>query len=270
MRKVLTSSGVIGPASSFEIVAASVTGQAHEASGEGCQDFFAFDSGNGWAVAVVSDGAGSAARALDGARIVGEEICQMLAGTVRSREASVLTDGNCSWANDSLAHAIEYARARCLAVAKEDEQLSDFHATVVGVLLLERCGLLFHIGDGGVSVHRRCSAGLETIAFSEPENGEYSNQTFFFTEPHWKSHLRTVEIGDAPESVWLMTDGAYELAVSRQLKRLRDTTEDEVIRLVFQEPEGRREAILRAILSSPQAAARNDDDKTVVIIRKRA
>lgn len=66
-----------------------------------------------------------------------------------------------------------------------------------------------------------------------------------------------------------MTDGAYDLMVPPKEKWLRDLTEREIDRLVFGESSESRYNVLATILSSRQATCRNDDDKTLVIIRRR-
>jgi hypothetical protein len=66
-----------------------------------------------------------------------------------------------------------------------------------------------------------------------------------------------------------MTDGAYELMVLRPEKRLRELTVKEINRLMFVEAAANKHDVLAAILSSRQAVERNDDDKTLVIVRRR-
>jgi hypothetical protein len=255
----------------FEVVGRSVVGPSHLASGQPCQDFFAAEIGQDWAVAVVSDGAGSAKRALDGATIVSEEICQALASYLK--QLNTAHDGptitSCWWVEGILIGAIERARKRCVLVGGIGEQLRSFHATVVGSVLVDGDGVLFHIGDGGASAHRMTAEGIETISFSEPENGEYANQTFFFTEGWWRQHLRLTRISGKVDAIWLMTDGAYELMVLRPEKRLRELTVKEINRLMFVEAAANKHDVLAAILSSRQAVERNDDDKTLVIVRRR-
>jgi hypothetical protein len=60
----------------FEAVGASATGPRHLAAGKACEDCFKLELGNDWIVAAVSDGAGSADRAIDGATAVSEAICR--------------------------------------------------------------------------------------------------------------------------------------------------------------------------------------------------
>jgi hypothetical protein len=253
----------------FEAVGASVRGPAHEATGQPCQDFFAIEVCKDWVVAVVSDGAGSADRAADGARIVSHEICGALSGFLNdSSRSGALGADLCSGVEGVLIGGIERARQHCLDEAHAGQTLRSFHATLVGAVVGNTGGVLFHLGDGGGSAHRRTTTGLETICFSEPENGEYINETFFFTHERWREHLRLTTISGPVDAVWLMTDGAYELMVPPKQRQLREVTEREIDRLVFEEGERSKSDVISAILSSPQATARNDDDKTLVIVRR--
>jgi hypothetical protein len=253
----------------FEAVAACALGPSHLAAGKACEDFYKLELGDDWVVAVVSDGAGSAPRALDGAKVVSEEICSIFEARLSSHTSRALmqADAFFSWVESGVCEGVEYARKRCLAEVLEHESLSAFHATVVGTVMVGKEGALFHIGDGCASAHRNTASGIETIAFSEPENGEYVNETFFFTESSWREHLRITQIRGVADDVWLMTDGAYELVVPPNQKRLREFTVSEINKLVFSEPIAERSGVLEKILSSRQAE-RSYDDKTIVILRR--
>lgn len=256
----------------FEAIGASVAGPGHLARGVACQDFFKIEAADDWIIAVISDGAGSATRAFDGARIVSQEICGVfsdgLATYGRHSQQGWMTFG--AWAEAAVTEGIERARERCLVEAGHQESLAVFHATVVGAVMTRDRGALFHIGDGCASAYRHAATGIKTIAFSEPENGEYVNETFFFTEDWWRDHLRVVELDDPPDGVWLMSDGAYELAIPPKSKTLREFTVKETERLLFEEHPTARAGLLRELLSLPQAKQRNDDDKTLVIIKRRS
>jgi hypothetical protein len=168
----------------------------------------------------------------------------------------------------AIADGIDKARTRCLTEARTGDELQSFHATVLGVVILGEAGIFFHIGDGGASAHNVVGERVETHFFSEPERGEYANETFFFTESQWRKHLRITKISCTTEAVWLMTDGAYDIMVPPGQKELRQLTVTEIDRLVFAREVADRPGVLSGILSSSQAADCNDDDKTVVIVRR--
>ena len=256
----------------FEVAAASVVGPSHQARDEVCQDHFAVACGPDWVVAVVSDGAGSAVRAREGAEVVSEQVSRSLARFLtladRLSKRSLQTDRSALMG--VLEAAIENARQQCLGMAENGQKLRSFHATLVGAVVLSHSGFFFHIGDGGASAHRITADNLETMGFSVPENGEYANETYFFTEDRWREHLRITEIQEPPDAVWLMTDGAYHLMVPRQQLQLRLATVKEINRLVSESSVEARNDVLAAVLSSAQAASRSDDDKTLVVIQRRS
>jgi hypothetical protein len=73
-------------------------------------------------------------------------------------------------------------------------------------------GFFFHIGDG---------AGLATTAgrwdrhvLSPPENGEYANETYFFTGADWREHLRFASFAVEFDLIALMSDGVTPFALN--------------------------------------------------------
>lgn len=256
--------------SEFEIFGASVVGESHQRRSLPCQDFFINAIGSNWAVCVVSDGAGSAIRCFEGATFVSEDVCEALTSELKKDHSG--SDNQSSmldWVKEAVVNGIEKARERCIEGAQEGETIATFHATVVGCVLLNESGVFFQIGDGGASAFRVLDGEVQTLGFSEPENGEYANQTFFFTERHWRDHLRVSEIAGRAEEVWLMTDGAYDLMVPYKQKELRDLAVREVSRLVSECKIEERSKTLATILSSRQAMNRSDDDKTLVIMKRK-
>jgi serine/threonine protein phosphatase PrpC len=271
----------------FEVVGASVAGPKRHATGSVCQDFFTAEASADWIVAIVSDGAGSATRSLEGARIVSEEVCQALTVRLKSHQrphhaadwrarlkakrltVETNTESLWSWVQQAVVDGIDKARERCLNEARAGDLLRSFHATVLGVVIRGEGGIFFHIGDGGASAHNVTEDRVETHSFSEPERGEYANETFFFTEARWREHLRLTKIPGAIQAVWLMSDGAYDLMVPPGQTQLRQITVKEIDRLVFDHEVGDKSGVLSTILASSQATDRNDDDKTLVIVRKR-
>jgi hypothetical protein len=252
----------------FDAVGASAVGPRHLTIGKPCEDEFDIKLGPDWVIAVVSDGAGSASRGLEGAKFVSKEICRSFMDRLQAEPSrDNLQSMFPAWVESGVCEGIERARTGCRLEMYAGGSLADFHATVVGIVMVGEQGALFHIGDGCASAFRYADSGIETIAFSEPENGEYVNETFFFTEDWWREHLRITHIPGLADEVWVMTDGAYELVVPPGKTHLREFTVSEIDKLVFCEPTDNRSSVLREILSCSQAN-RNGDDKTIVIIRR--
>jgi hypothetical protein len=151
----------------WKTIGVSLPGFSHQANGTPCQDSLHISSfGDGWLVAAVSDGAGSASRCVEGAEAVCKGVVSQIGHKIR--QANSVSDFRFdevtirSWVSES----IERVRTD---LAQIDESISVFHATLVGVIANLAGGMFFHIGDG---------AGLATnvddfaSVLSLPENGE--------------------------------------------------------------------------------------------------
>ena len=194
----------------WKIIGASVTGFSHKADATPCQDFHEFQLlGDGWFVAAVSDGAGSAPRSTEGAKAACEGIVSHI-GSRRS-EFSSASDFhlNEATARAWITEGVELVRGN---LCETCDSISAFHATLLGVIAGPIGGLFFHVGDG---------AGLATnvddftsSVLSLPENGEYANQTYFVTQPDWQEHLRLTRFGREFNLITLMSDGVTPFALA--------------------------------------------------------
>lgn len=199
-------------ASAWKVVSASVTGFSHVADGTPCQDAHAVSVlDNGWFVGITSDGAGSAAHAAEGSRILCQGLLTYLA--VYIDELHELARRVCleeSEIRKVIVEAVELVREKLLAETM-DGSLSDFHATLVGVIAGPSGGLFFHVGDGvGCATN---ATEHSSFVISLPENGEYANETFFFTQHDWQSHLRLTPFGPDYNLIVLMSDGVSPFAM---------------------------------------------------------
>lgn len=191
---------------------ASVTGFSHVAEGQPCQDYLVASCvGQGWLVGIVSDGAGSASRGADGSRAICEGLLRHLVDYLvefeqahRERPVDELE------MRQALIEGIECTRA-CLENDPTAGSLSDFHATVIGVVAGPHGGFLFHIGDGA-----GCATNANSFSptiMSQAENGDYANETFFFTQVDWQDHLRLTRFDKECDLIVLMSDGVSPFAL---------------------------------------------------------
>jgi hypothetical protein len=90
--------------------------------------------------------------------------------------------------------------------------LSAFHATVVGAIAGPSGGIFFHLGDG--AAFATMLGDFSQSIFSPPENGEYANETFFFTQPDWQNHLRLTSFDGQFDLIALMSDGVTPFALA--------------------------------------------------------
>lgn len=196
----------------WKVVSASVAGFSHVADGTPCQDAHAASVlDNGWFVGITSDGAGSASHSEQGSRTLCDSLHTFLAtylAELHNLNRAVPRDEDVL--RDVIVEGIDLIR-KTLVAQYPDNALSDFHATLVGVMIGPDGGVFFHIGDGVA-----CATDTETfssLAVSLPENGEYANETYFFTQPDWQQHLRLTSFGPQPDLVVLMSDGVSPFAM---------------------------------------------------------
>ncbi|GGF87154.1 hypothetical protein GCM10007301_53770 [Azorhizobium oxalatiphilum] len=240
--------------------AASVQGDRHIREGEPCEDVFLMGGADRWLFAVVCDGAGSAPHAIFGARTVAAHLVDELKDQVEeiSLEAPQRVE-------EMVRGAIRAAREHCLLHGPSDD-LTDYLSTVVLLALSPEGGLVFHIGDGLAVALTLTEEGPLSTAVSPPENGEYANITYFFSEPDWQRHLRVTTISRC-DAVLLMSDGVTAFASPRG-DGVRPSFAQYILDDIFtgDEPGG---LALARVLVDARARARSADDKTLLAVRVR-
>ena len=189
-----------------KVVAASVTGLLHANNNAACQDCYKYAFGKNL-VAVVSDGAGSAKYGKIGAKNVCEVLCDLLKNATFSK------------IEEEIIKSVNVVRQKLLFhrlnKTKKDAGLAVFAATIVGVVYHKGCGVFFHIGDGAAL---SLSDDVNFVA-SRPENGNFSCETFFFTQQNWLENLRFTRIQNA-KSILLMSDGLTSFAFKSDFREI--------------------------------------------------
>jgi len=183
---------------------ATCIGEAHKRNGIPLQDAFKVfgNSTQKYVVAIVSDGAGSAKHA----EIGSNRICSIFTDEVRHlcEESQTVSFDKFK---ETTSFAIQSARR---SLVDDGYSLADCHATIVATLAFDDRCFLVHLGDGLQVVLIREPSGAIAACVSEPENGDAANETFFYTEDDWHSHLRITEIPRDVLACFLMSDGMEE------------------------------------------------------------
>jgi len=237
----------------WRIYAASAIGKGHIDVGIPCQDAFDHACGNGRLVVVVCDGAGSAGRSEIGAKDCANAISTFLATFEGSTAAA------CEQA--VIAQAVELARTRIETHALElGLSTRELACTLVGAVLHESGGCLFHIGDGvGVA---ELEQGPPVVSL--PENGEYANETYFVTNSDWREHLRMDSFSGRIRCLALMSDGAMPFAFKRTA--LFAPFIDPVRSFLTTVNESEGSEALQATLASEGTWKITSDDKTLLLV----
>lgn len=240
----------------YRVVAASTAGPYHKAKGLKCQDFFAFQENGSKMVAVVSDGAGSAKYGAIGAKHVCNTLCRVLSHA-KSKDV-----------RQNIIDAIEIARDELtfhrLNKGKNEDGLIDFAATVVGAVYQNGKGLFFHIGDGaGIALFEE---NEHAFVISEPENGIFASETFFYTMDDWKDSLRFTPFSKA-QSFFLMTDGVTGFALKKNARTLEKGFIHPINLFLKNEKNIKKaQKALKNTLETPKARSLSGDDKTMMWI----
>lgn len=239
------------------IIATSVCGALHRVKNLPCQDCFCTKSSGHKTVAVVSDGAGSAKYGKIGAKILCETICD------------VLLKANTSNIQARVVEAVEAARQKLMFhrynKSKSENELINFSATVVGAFYHNGKGMFFHIGDGaGIAFS---GGDYEHFTISEPENGAYSCETYFYTMSDWRDFLRFKPFENINRLI-LMTDGVTGFVFSDDSYEIRQNFLIPIVEYLENEPDKKRALnALHNTLNDRKAQRINPDDKTILWVK---
>jgi len=251
----------------WQYSSASVTGQSHITTSIPCQDkhVVKISEDKNWIAVAVCDGAGSAERAEIGASITSSHFCDELIKL--ADELNQRLPGE--WINDFVINCVLNVRDKIRQHAKSDN-IKQYHSTLVAALLGPSGGFSIHIGDGAIlgGSFKKSSPQnnfeLNSNYFiSLPENGEYSNETYFITEGNWIKHLR---ISPLPKLDWIIacTDGGAALLLDNE-NQVKPS-----FLVPFLEPQVNCNFtdvdFTEKILSDSKANKLTTDDKTIVTV----
>lgn len=203
------------------VVGASVKGNGHIESGMPCQDNHKYEFlEKGWGIAIVSDGAGSAAHSEIGSKVVVERGIIHFKNLIQKEgwiDKNVLPS-DVEWLQKSY-NVLKAIRDDVAMVAqKNNVELKSLSATCL-VVIFSPIGLLsVHIGDGRIGCKTK-SEGWKAIM--TPHKGEEANQTIFLVSDFWNipNYVQSgvlvpesIVVREPVESFALMTDGCENTA----------------------------------------------------------
>ncbi len=249
----------------WRVFAASTTGKRNLDAGAAGQDSSHCVVTDDGLVAVVCDGAGSVREGGVGADFIARALAEELSSCLRTAplEPPMPSEAGTGLAA-TIQGSVEAVRKRLADLAASRElALHDFSCTLVGCVASASGGCFFHIGDGFAILQG--PAGDSVL--SQPENGEYADETYFVTDESWKEHLRLTAL-PAPEHgavIGLMSDGTAPFAVNRARSGFFRPFIDPIAAFLRAAPQPNGNEALRNLLESPRACEISTDDKTLLL-----
>jgi hypothetical protein len=235
-------------------------GTSHLASNTPCQDRCEVgEFGDGrFVVAVLADGAGSAAYAERGAEVVCAVLMDAVAGDLQGRHdlSRIGDDEVRAWFAAVRAHLAGEADVH-------EHDLREYAATALVCVASDDETICVQLGDGGIVVR---AAGESFVPALWPENGEYANQTHFVTDDDALERLCIARFGRVTDVV-VFSDGLSRLALDHATCTAYAPFFEPLTRTVRESEHSRAQlaADLDAYLESDAINARTDDDKSLCI-----
>jgi hypothetical protein len=245
----------------WKVFLASATGKHHLDNNVPCQDSGHYAIIEDELIGVVCDGAGSAGEGQEGAEFFARKVTELVTESVKSGQ--FVQDAQSGY-RDYLLTIIQSARSQLneIAIARQLE-LRDFACTLVGFIATHDSGCFFHIGDG-FAIYM--SDDGESV-LSHPENGEYTDETYFVTDDNWGDHLRVTPLSGINRGglVGLMSDGASPFAVNRPKTGFYRPFIDPVVTFLKNATEQNGNQALKNVLEDKRTFEITPDDKTLLL-----
>ncbi len=246
----------------WRAIGQSVAGSSHIATGRACEDAlsYAVDTladGSEALICYVSDGAGSAAHAAEASQYTTQRALEL---TRAALAAGTLTEGALRAIAEDLYDGLA-AKAAEAGVAKEE-----YSCTLLGCVLLRDYSVFLQIGDGAIILEDG-QGGYVTRWW--PQNGEYSNTTYFLIDDSALPHLQLLVCDYPVHEVALTTDGLQQLVLVPASMSVHRPFLDDLLRWLRlaqrEEDVHTLDRRLRDYLGSERICARTDDDKTLFL-----
>ena len=245
---------------SWRVVGASARGISHQKDDVPCQDAHGYAVvSNRAVIVVVADGAGSAYRSDKGAQLAAKRAVFLLQLILTER--GVPRDETV-W-EKVFVWVFYWVRRRLVKLAEEENApLRAFHTTLACAVASEKWLATAQVGDNVVVAQTRDG---KLFAATQPQRGEYANETFFLTMENGLQYVQIRIYFEPICAVTVMSDGLSRLAMA-QNKEPYVPFFQPILDFVNQSSDilKAREQLI-AFLESDRVCARTDDDKTLVV-----
>ena len=207
-----------------------------------------------------ADGAGSAGRGGDGARVV----CDFFLDDVAQLAASGRLLSGCldhEWGL-SLMQALFH---RVVMTAEEaGEDAGSFATTFLGAVVGSDFAAFLQIGDGAIVIRK--PEGLSSVFW--PQEGEYAGTTNFVTSANLLDEFCFGSLAESIDEIAVFTDGLQRLCLDFQTRTPHSPFFDPMLQRLRHEPAGLSGSLsdgLESFLKSETVCTRTSDDKTLLL-----
>ncbi len=165
-----------------------------------CQDAFKVISRRNFGCICISDGAGSAKYAREGAELTASAVIQLLS----DHFFSIYNTSQDKIASKITGYVVGKIQNEC-ARHGDGRTVRDYNATLLAVAVKGRKCLILHVGDGIIG----CYSNNRLEILSHPWNGEFKNETVFITSKLAISTMDVVKtkVPYGNISYFMMSDG---------------------------------------------------------------
>lgn len=247
------------------------TGKSHEADGLDNQDSCTFLLKGNACVLVVSDGAGSASKA----KIGSSTLVSTIEAGIRKAPDILFEEPveKLDLLSSVVETAIEQARGRLLESPrvfgslfkkKKNDSIHAYSATLVMVVSGGAQSAVFHIGDGYAgSSYFDENGRLVGQYLSCPQNGQFDNETYFYTDDDWRHHFRVTAVDAKVNYIFAMTDGADPFMIGHARQNLDDRVNTRLFDLLGSD----QQIDLAQVFTKEKVHAVSHDDSTLLVGR---
>lgn len=243
----------------WRFAAAKATGTSHARAGLPCQDSFACDqTGAGYLLCALADGAGSASLSQRGAELAVQTAIRAISSRCLQEDSDL---------TQIIRDAAIQARNAIQSIARR-ESISprEFACTLLLAIVGPSSGAAAQIGDGVIVA--RDGEGAWCWVFW-PQHGEFVNTTRFITDDDALIYLQVESLPHTIEDVILLTDGLERLALDMAAQTTHDPFFTGLVTpLILTEGTGEMNHLserLESFLLSERVSTRTDDDVSLIL-----
>ena len=243
----------------WKTIGASVPGATHKNNEVLCQDAHAYLELTEGLLIAVADGAGTAAHSAEAAECAVREVIAFLKHFLESENKPAK-----SAYQNMMVNAFAAAREAILSIAKTRRiPPRELACTLTAIIAANGRLVTAQIGDCAAVAG---TGGDRFFSITEPQRGEYANETYFLTGEDALQRMVTSVYEENIKSLAVMSDGLTHLALYSGTKEPHTQFFKPLVEFVStikdQETGDKK---LKDFLVSPRVCRRTHDDKTLVI-----